>query len=81
MQTLKEHHTYMVYKGEPQIYDLPLKLCDNKFKLFFNGTTTVTIIDLPYIPLQKFIFKPFGDFMNGDFVVDRLYGTFLQQLS
>ncbi|KAI5435868.1 hypothetical protein KIW84_022336 [Lathyrus oleraceus] len=28
---------------------------------------------MPSIPLQKFNFKPFGDFMNGDFVVDRLY--------
>ena len=71
----------MVYNGEPQIYDLLLKVCDKKFKLFFNGTTAVTAIDMLDIPLQKFNFKPFGDFMNGDFVVDRLYGTFLQQLS
>ncbi|CAL5191723.1 unnamed protein product [Lathyrus oleraceus] len=33
-QTLQEHHTYMVYNGEPLINDLPLKVCANKFQLF-----------------------------------------------
>ncbi|KAL5080024.1 hypothetical protein RYX36_008445, partial [Vicia faba] len=68
------HQTHMVYNREPLINDLPLKLCDNKLKLFFNGTTSITSIDMPNIPIHKFKFKPFVEFLNGDFDVDRLYG-------
>ncbi|CAL5186562.1 unnamed protein product [Lathyrus oleraceus] len=81
IQTLKEHYTYMVYNGDPRINDLLLKVCDNKFKLLFNGTTAITTIDMLEISLHKFKFKPFGDFSNGAFEVDRLYDTFLDQIS
>ncbi|KAL5052781.1 hypothetical protein RYX36_033463, partial [Vicia faba] len=65
----------MVYNREPQINDLPLKVCDNKLKLFFNGTTVITSIDMLDTPVHTFKFKPFVDFLNGDFDVDRLYAT------
>lgn len=63
----------MVYNGEPQINDLPLKVFDNEVKLSFNGTISITSTDMPDIPLHKFNFKQFGDFLHEDFQVDRLY--------
>lgn len=71
----------MLYLGEPQINDLPLKVCDNKLKLFSNATTEVTTIEMPEIPLHKFNFKPFGYFLKGNFKVDRLYITILHWIS
>lgn len=41
--------------------------------MLFNGGTTITTIDIPEIPYNIFNFKPFGDFLHGDFQVDRLY--------
>ncbi|KAL5066319.1 hypothetical protein RYX36_028056 [Vicia faba] len=53
--------------------DMPVKVYDNKYKLFFNRSTTITVVDIPDIPQHKFNFKSFTDFQNGDFIVDRLY--------
>ncbi|XP_058723407.1 uncharacterized protein LOC131595139 [Vicia villosa] len=52
--TLLEHQALMVYNGEPLINDLPLKVCDNNYKLFFNATTIITSIDMPKVPLHTF---------------------------
>ena len=65
----------MIYNGEPLKNDLPLKVCDNNFKLFFSAGTTITQVDIPEIPPQTFQFKPFQDFLNGDFDVDSVYGN------
>ncbi|KAL5078826.1 hypothetical protein RYX36_007247 [Vicia faba] len=61
---------------------MPLKVCDNKLKLFFNGTTTITSIDMPKILVHKFKLKPFAKFLNRDFDVDCLYDIigFLQKV-
>ncbi|KAL5059418.1 hypothetical protein RYX36_031022 [Vicia faba] len=69
---LQENQTYTVYNGEPLINDLPLKVCDNKFKLF-------SVVLQPLHPLTFLKYhiiltrsSPFQDFLNGNFVVDRL---------
>ncbi|KAL5075591.1 hypothetical protein RYX36_014575, partial [Vicia faba] len=70
---LQENQTYMVYNGETMLYDMPMKVCDNKYKLFFNRSTTITTVDILDIPQHNFYFKSFTDFQNEDFIVDRLY--------
>ncbi|CAK8562296.1 unnamed protein product [Lathyrus sativus] len=35
-QRLQEHMTYMVYNGDPLNNDIPLKICENLLKLFFQ---------------------------------------------
>ncbi|KAL5062542.1 hypothetical protein RYX36_024279 [Vicia faba] len=47
---LQENQTYMVYNGETMLYDMPMKVCDNKYKLFFNRSTTIIVVDIPVIP-------------------------------
>ncbi|KAL5076802.1 hypothetical protein RYX36_015786 [Vicia faba] len=47
---LQENQTYMVYNGETVLYDIPMKVCDNKYKLFFNSSTTITAVDIRDIP-------------------------------
>ncbi|KAL5077195.1 hypothetical protein RYX36_016179 [Vicia faba] len=56
---LQENQTYMVYNCETMLYDMPVKVCDNKYKLFFNRSTTITVVDIPDIPQHKFNFKSF----------------------
>ncbi|KAL5096572.1 hypothetical protein RYX36_000899 [Vicia faba] len=70
---LQENQTYMVYNSEIMLYDMSMKVCDNKYKLFFNHSITITIVDIPDIPQHNFYFKSFTDFQNGDFIVDHLY--------
>ncbi|XP_058745885.1 uncharacterized protein LOC131618735 [Vicia villosa] len=70
---LQENQTYMVYNGEALMNDMQLKVCDNKFKLFFNRSTTITALDIPDIPSHTFHFKSLTEFLNGNFKVDRLY--------
>lgn len=65
----------MVYNGDPLTNGVPLKICDNPLKLFFNGGTTVTMLEMSKIHAHKFDFKPLMDFLHGDFKVNRLYGT------
>ncbi|XP_058734815.1 uncharacterized protein LOC131606617 [Vicia villosa] len=72
-KTLQEMQTYIVYNGETMINEMPCKVCDNKYKAFFNRATTVTAVDIPDIPTHNFNFKSFSDFLNGEFIVDRLY--------
>ncbi|XP_058783684.1 uncharacterized protein LOC131658404 [Vicia villosa] len=64
----------MVYNGETMINEMPLKVCDNKYKVFFNRATTVTAVDVPDILGHQFNFKSFTDFLSGEFIPDRLYG-------
>ncbi|CAK8535757.1 unnamed protein product [Lathyrus sativus] len=72
-QRLQEHMTYMVYNGDPLNNNIPLKICENPLKLFFNSGTTITMVDLPEIPPHQFHFKPVVDFLHEDFQVNRLY--------
>lgn len=44
---LEEHQTYFVYINDPLDNDLLLKVCQNPFKIQFNGDTTVIKIYLP----------------------------------
>ncbi|KAL5100399.1 hypothetical protein RYX36_004726, partial [Vicia faba] len=73
---LQQNQTYMVYNGETMYNDTPVKVCDNKYNLFFNHSITITVVDIPYIPQHKFNFKSFTDFQNGNFIVDRLYDIY-----
>lgn len=73
-KTLQEDQTYMIYTVETLLNEMPLKVCHNKYKLFFNRATTITCVDIPDIPPHSFQFKSFSKFLNGDFVVDRFYG-------
>ncbi|KAL5101974.1 hypothetical protein RYX36_006301 [Vicia faba] len=34
IQDAKDNQTYMVYNGEALLNDMPLNMCDNKYKLF-----------------------------------------------
>ncbi|XP_058739409.1 uncharacterized protein LOC131611395 [Vicia villosa] len=70
--------TYIVYNVETMINDMPSKVCDNKYKVFFNRATIITAVDVPDIPEHQFNFKSFTDILSGDFIVDRLYGAFEQ---
>ncbi|KAL5056061.1 hypothetical protein RYX36_036743 [Vicia faba] len=49
-KTLQENQTYMVYNGEASVYDMPMRVCENKYKLFFNRDPTITATDIPNIP-------------------------------
>ncbi|KAL5064576.1 hypothetical protein RYX36_026313 [Vicia faba] len=71
-KTLQDIQTYMAH-NEALLYDMPLKVCDNKYKLFFSCATTITAVDIPTILVHCLHFKPFVDFLQGYFVVDRLY--------
>src|SRR4051812_14891696 len=73
-KTLQEMETYVVYNGETMINEMPCKVCDNKYKVFFNRATTVTAVDIPNIPTHSYNFKSFSDFLSGEFSVDRVYG-------
>ncbi|XP_050883814.1 uncharacterized protein LOC127087020 [Lathyrus oleraceus] len=68
-----EHRTYMVYNGDHLTNELPLKIRDNPLKLFFNGGTTITMVDRSEILEHKFDFKPIVDFLHEDFQVNHLY--------
>ncbi|KAI5397556.1 hypothetical protein KIW84_063393 [Lathyrus oleraceus] len=72
-QTLQEHQTYMVYNCDPTMNDLAFKICDNPLKVFFHGGTTITMLDMPEIPMHNFDFKPIVNFLHRDFHVNRLY--------
>ncbi|XP_058761709.1 uncharacterized protein LOC131635113 [Vicia villosa] len=72
-KTLQEMQTYIVYNGETMINEMHMKVCDNKYKVFFNRATTVTAVDVLDIPEHSFNFKSFSDFLSGEFIVDRLY--------
>lgn len=63
----------MVYNGDPLLIELTLKIHDNPLKLFLNGGTTITMVDMPKILEHKFNFKLIIDFLHGDFHVNRLY--------
>ncbi|KAL5065746.1 hypothetical protein RYX36_027483 [Vicia faba] len=52
---------------------MPVKVYDNKYKLFFNRSTAIIAVDIPYIPQHNFNFKSFTDFQNRNFIIDRLY--------
>ncbi|CAI8609858.1 unnamed protein product [Vicia faba] len=69
----QDNQTYMVHNREALLYDMSLKVCDNKYKLFFNCVTTITTVDIPTILVHCLHFKPFVDFLQGHFIVDRLY--------
>ncbi|KAL5073337.1 hypothetical protein RYX36_012321 [Vicia faba] len=75
---LLENQTYMVYNGETMLYDMPTKVCDKKYKLFFNRSTTISAVEISDIPQHNFYFKSFTDFQNGDFIGGRLYGAVQQ---
>lgn len=66
----------MIYNGEFLINDLPLKVYDNKFKLFFNGGTAATAKDILEIHIINSNSSSLQIFLNGDFEVDRLYDNY-----
>ncbi|KAL5057906.1 hypothetical protein RYX36_029510, partial [Vicia faba] len=53
-RTLQENQTYMVYNGEASVSDMPMKVYENNYKLFFNCVTTITAIDIPNSPQHIF---------------------------
>lgn len=52
----------------------PLKVCSHRLKLVFNGGTAISNIVIPKIPQHQFKYKAIGDFLNGHFQNDILYG-------
>lgn len=56
---------------------LDFKICNNPLKVFFHGGTTITMLDMPEIPMHNFDFKPIVNFLHGDFQVNRLYNNWI----
>ncbi|KAI5405666.1 hypothetical protein KIW84_052432 [Lathyrus oleraceus] len=60
-------------KHEQNIWKLVIRSVTTNSSFFINSGTVITVIDIQDSPYHSFDFKPFGDFLNGVFDVDRLY--------